>query len=79
MFGGGFSSYFGAAPPNSVTPDCAGSIDRGFGLLVARSGHPGGVNAALADGSVRWFSNTIAISLWRALSTRDGGEIVSNY
>ena len=44
---------------------------------AARSRHPGGVNAALCDGSVRFFKNTINIQAWRASSTTRGGEIIS--
>ncbi len=44
---------------------------------AARSRHPGGVNSALADGSVRFFKNTINIQAWRASSTTRGGEIIS--
>lgn len=43
----------------------------------ARSRHPGGVNAALADGSVRFFSETIDLETWRGLGTRNGGEVVT--
>jgi prepilin-type processing-associated H-X9-DG protein len=45
--------------------------------MAARSFHPGGVNAALCDGSVRLFSDEIDVNLWRALSTIKGGEVVS--
>jgi prepilin-type processing-associated H-X9-DG protein len=41
---------------------------------AARSFHPGGVNAGLADGSVRFYPSTTDMSLWRALGTRTGGE-----
>jgi prepilin-type N-terminal cleavage/methylation domain-containing protein/prepilin-type processing-associated H-X9-DG protein len=44
---------------------------------AARSAHPGGVNAALADGSVGFFSNTIDLELWRSLGTRGFGEAVT--
>jgi prepilin-type N-terminal cleavage/methylation domain-containing protein/prepilin-type processing-associated H-X9-DG protein len=43
----------------------------------ARSRHAGGVNVAMADGSVRFVSNTIDLRTWRALGTRAGGEAVS--
>ncbi len=44
----------------------------------ARSYHNGGVNGAMADGSVRFFANTIDQFTWRALATRSGGEAVSD-
>ena len=31
----------------------------------------------LGDGSVRFIKETIALNVWRALSTRNGGEVVS--
>jgi prepilin-type N-terminal cleavage/methylation domain-containing protein/prepilin-type processing-associated H-X9-DG protein len=43
----------------------------------ARSRHPGGVNAAFCDGHVTFVPNTIAIGVWRALSTSRGGEVVN--
>ena len=42
---------------------------------AARSNHPSGVNAALCDGSVRFFSNSIDLVTWRALSTAKGREV----
>jgi prepilin-type N-terminal cleavage/methylation domain-containing protein/prepilin-type processing-associated H-X9-DG protein len=45
--------------------------------VAARSRHPGGVNAALADGSVRFFANTIDQSTWRGLGTRSNGEVLT--
>jgi prepilin-type N-terminal cleavage/methylation domain-containing protein/prepilin-type processing-associated H-X9-DG protein len=38
--------------------------------------HPGGANFALVDGSVRFVSETIEMTTYRALSTRQGGEVV---
>lgn len=48
-------------------------------VLFARSNHPGGVNAGLADGSVQFIADTIDVNVFRALGTRAGGEIVTNY
>lgn len=42
---------------------------------AARSMHPGGVNVAMADGSVTFKNNLIDLWIWRALGTRDGGEV----
>jgi prepilin-type N-terminal cleavage/methylation domain-containing protein len=44
--------------------------------LCARSKHPDGVNASLCDGSVHFFSNSIDLAVWRALSTSRGGEAI---
>jgi len=37
--------------------------------MTARSYHPGGVNAVLGDGSVRFVSETIVLKTWQALCT----------
>jgi len=44
---------------------------------AARSNHPGGVNAAFADGSVRYVTNSIDQPTWRAVGTKANGEIVN--
>ena len=46
---------------------------------AARSRHTGGVNAALADGSVRFVSNSITPAVWQAVGSRAGGEVVTNF
>ena len=43
---------------------------------AARSQHPGGVNAALGDGSVHFYSDSVDLSLWRGMGTRAGGEVI---
>jgi prepilin-type processing-associated H-X9-DG protein len=44
---------------------------------TANSRHPGGVNVALADGSVRFIKSSVNIPAWRAMGTRNGGEVIS--
>ncbi len=77
LLGGAMNSgFFAAVGPNSTIPDCGNYGDVGEGLFTARSYHPGGVQAAMMDGSVRWHSSGTALPAWRALATRNGGEIV---
>jgi prepilin-type N-terminal cleavage/methylation domain-containing protein len=45
---------------------------RGF-----KSMHPGGVQFVLVDGSVQFINESIDHTVYRGLSTRDGGEIVN--
>jgi prepilin-type N-terminal cleavage/methylation domain-containing protein len=47
---------------------------RTYAAVTARSYHPGIVNAAMMDASVRAFSENIDVKVWRALATRNGGE-----
>jgi prepilin-type N-terminal cleavage/methylation domain-containing protein/prepilin-type processing-associated H-X9-DG protein len=41
------------------------------------SGHGGGANVVLADGSVRFLRESISLSTLQALSTRAGGEVIA--
>jgi prepilin-type processing-associated H-X9-DG protein len=46
--------------------------------IAASSYHTGGINACLADGSVRFFSEGTTYAVWRNLGTRSGGEVTGN-
>ena len=71
-----YTYFYTSAPPNSRVPDCGMSaINDGLGIYAARSYHPGGVNAAMADGSIRWFTSGTNVTMWRSLGTRAGQEI----
>jgi prepilin-type N-terminal cleavage/methylation domain-containing protein/prepilin-type processing-associated H-X9-DG protein len=43
---------------------------------AARSRHEGGVHALWADGAVRFVSENLDRTLWRAISTIGGGEVI---
>lgn len=43
---------------------------------ATRSKHPGGVNTALADGSVRFFKDSIPAATWRAMGTAAAGDAI---
>ena len=66
-----FSTYM---PPNTPVPDIAGQQHMGF--FAARSQHPGGVNALMCDGGVRFINETIDLSIYRALGTICGKEVI---
>ena len=65
------------AYPYAQNPPCVlnGSNMTWFG---SRSRHPGGVNSLMCDGHVQFIKNSIAINIWRALGTTQGGEILSS-
>ena len=81
----GFTWFFGdfectaynhAQEPNGRIPD---AISRGggwAGIVTARSLHPAGVNSLMADGSVRFVSESIGRRVWRGLGTRNGDELI---
>ncbi|MCX7414594.1 MAG: DUF1559 domain-containing protein [Planctomycetia bacterium] len=87
--GNGYSHLRG---PNSPIPDmllgsgycdpakapCLGNATCWSGLVyAARSFHAGGVNATLADGAVRFFTDQIDANVWIALASINGSEPVS--
>ena len=78
-FVGGLSQtlYNQVLTPNNLIPDCVSPDSPVMGIVSSRSHHPGGVHAAMLDGSLRFVRNTVDRAVWRAIATRAGGEIVS--
>jgi prepilin-type N-terminal cleavage/methylation domain-containing protein len=70
------SLYTHTVPPNNSGRDCIRLLTFDQAHVAARSYHPSGINVALTDGSVRFISSQIAMSVWRALGTRRGSEVV---
>ncbi|WP_165072437.1 DUF1559 domain-containing protein [Paludisphaera rhizosphaerae] len=68
----------GGCPGPALTPPCfqASGAQREFN--AARSYHGGGVNVLFCDGSVKFIKDSVNLTTWRALSTKDGGEVVSS-
>jgi prepilin-type N-terminal cleavage/methylation domain-containing protein/prepilin-type processing-associated H-X9-DG protein len=62
--------------PNSRRPDCI--VYHNPGWKAARSAHPGGVNLLYCDGHVAFVKDSVAPDVWRALSTRAGGEVIAS-
>ncbi|QDU37938.1 Type II secretion system protein G precursor [Maioricimonas rarisocia] len=50
-----------------------------YAIITSRSFHEGTVNVALIDGSARSVSENIDLGLWRALGTRNQGEVISEF
>lgn len=76
-----YASYNHAAPPNapfadaSIEPYTRRDQLPGAGVYKASSRHSGGVNCLFMDGSVRFFSDSVDLDVWRSLATRAGGEV----
>ncbi len=65
----------GYLTPNSAIPDVN---VHGRGWFAPRSFHTGGVNLALADGSVQFVSNGVDRRVHWSLHSRNGGEVIDH-
>jgi len=86
----GFTTTF---TPNTVVPFASGGVTYDvdfisapesspgdtYAAVTSRSYHESLVNVLLMDGSVRSVNNSVSLATWRALGTRDGGEVVGEY
>ncbi len=82
----GHTMYNHLRPPNDRNVDCRGGLphsnrtnhwwDRLSQDVAARSRHAGGVNALACDGSVKFIKDSVSPTVWRAMATVAGGEVV---
>ena len=73
------TTYNHVTGPN--TTSCAstgfpGNMSNMAMVIPPSSGHTGGVNAVMGDGSIRFINNSISLPTWRAMGTSNGGEVI---
>ena len=85
------SMFMTINPPNSTVADAIWCVNNGDpampcvaaagtnGQQASRSRHSGGVNGLLADGSVKFFTNSIQSTTWRYLGASSDGQAIPNY
>jgi prepilin-type processing-associated H-X9-DG protein len=61
--------------PGPFTPPCRDMMYKRLGAYG--SGHGGGANVVLADGSVHFLRDSLSLATLQALSTRAGGEVIT--
>ncbi len=59
----------------SGNPPCNANLPA---FNAARSRHPGGVQVLFADGHVKFVRDEVNISVWRAIGSPSGGEVVAD-
>ena len=80
------NAYSHVMTPNSssctgtqtATSSISNPLWGGIGAAItATSNHPGGVNVCFCDGSVKFVKDSVDLSTWWGLGTRNGHEILS--
>ncbi len=67
--------YHHVLAPNGHS--CTSFLTGRAGAVTAGSLHPGGVNSLFVDGHVSFVKQSIDVRAWRAIGSRNGGEIAS--
>ncbi|SIO58097.1 prepilin-type N-terminal cleavage/methylation domain-containing protein/prepilin-type processing-associated H-X9-DG domain-containing protein [Singulisphaera sp. GP187] len=83
----GHSMYNHRRPPNDKRYDCRGGLPhsdksaadwQNLSLnITSRSRHSGGANSLFCDGHVQFVKDSINVTAWQGLGSRNGGEVVS--
>jgi prepilin-type processing-associated H-X9-DG protein len=66
--------YLHVTPPDSRS---CGFFAALRAVMPPSSHHLGGVNVSFGDGSVKFVKDSVNVQTWRALGTRNGGEVIS--
>ncbi len=71
--------YSHTLTPNSKRRDCirGTGVDRGH--LATRSNHSGGAHLVMCDGAVKFASNNVAESVWRAVGSKAAKDVVGEW
>jgi prepilin-type N-terminal cleavage/methylation domain-containing protein/prepilin-type processing-associated H-X9-DG protein len=73
-WGHGQHNYQHVSPPNGRS---CGWLPSLRATMTASSRHPNGVNVVFSDGSVHFITNSIDLTVWRAMGSRNGSEAFS--
>jgi prepilin-type processing-associated H-X9-DG protein len=89
----GYGHIYASGNPNTSTPDtiyvgwcdnqpaqnlpCISGDSGPNNVAYSRSRHAGGVNVLFGDGTVRFVSQSISNTTWRAMATMAGAETVT--
>ena len=74
LLAGGFCQNAQSSLQGMPCADGSGKI-----LFSSRSRHPGGVQVALGDGSVRFVQQTVDLNTWRALAGMQDGLVLGQF
>lgn len=85
----GHTMYNHIRAPNDLNIDCRGGLphssrnqywwSRLSHNVAAHSKHIGGVHSVFADGHVDFISNSVDVSVWQGLGSRNGGEVLGDF
>lgn len=79
LYGHGLPPNWAKVNPTAQRYNCGDSGNANLIHIAAGSFHSGGVNVALADGSIRFVRETIDFTVWQGLGTRANGEVPGNF
>ena len=63
---------------NAINSGITANLIAQYNDVPMGSMHAGGANFGLGDGSVRFLRDSIPLATYRAMASRNGGEVVAN-